>query len=33
MADSGKRDSVVVINGEVMTIEERNRLLKENGEV
>ena len=28
MADSGKRDSVVVINGEVMTIEERNRRMK-----
>ena len=26
MADSGKRDSVVVINGKVMTIEERNYL-------
>lgn len=28
MADNGKRDSAVVINGEVMTIEERNRRMK-----
>lgn len=28
MADNSKRDSLVVINGEVITVEERNRRMK-----